>query len=138
LSYNRREPKPEIKNVNMVAPGFQGSSDPRFKKVVTQAPARVYHNDAHGSNMELLKLYTTGPMKTEQTGRYCGECVNFYRDHNIGSKQGRCKARGFLRVSEDTPADHRARGWTDPASGISFSEWPACPMYTPRERLSRK
>ena len=139
MSVNHREPKPEIKRVDLAQPGFQGSSDSRFKKVVTQAPAKVFHNDAHGSDNALLKLYSTGPLKAESTGRTCGNCVHFYPDPKIDGKKGmgRCKARGYLRTHEDTPADD-TNGWTDPVSGSWFGFWPGCPLFEKRERLSRK
>lgn len=138
MSYNRREPKPEIRNVDMASAGFTGSSDPRFRKVVTTAPAKVVHNDAHGSDNALLKLYSTGALKPEFTGTTCGNCLNFYPDPKMEKKgMGRCKARGYLRVHEDTPAED-TNGWTDPVSGSWFGFWPACPLYAKRERMSRK
>ena len=136
MSYNRREPKPEVRKVDLAASGFTGSNDPRFRGVTTTLPAKMVGNTR--SDMDLLKLHSTGALKGEATGNYCGECTHFYKDPNISTKQGRCKARGFFRVSEDTPADYRPHGWTDPESGISFSEWPSCPLYQTRDRLRRK
>jgi hypothetical protein len=140
LTYRKlRDLGSEIRTVDASAPGFSGSPDRRFRRVDTTVAAKVFHNDAHGSDMALAKLYSTGPLKDEATGRCCGTCLNFYPVPALeNSKQGRCKARGFLKVSEDTPADYRPHGWTDKASGVSFSEWPACPYYAARERMSRK
>ncbi len=138
MSVNHREPKPEIKRVDLAQPGFQGSSDPRFKRVDTVLPAKVYHNDAHGSDMTLQKLYSTGPLKAEFTGRTCGNCIHFYPDAKIERKgMGRCKARGYMRTHEDTPADD-TNNWTDPVSGSWFKFWPGCVLFQKRERLSRK
>jgi hypothetical protein len=138
MSVNHREPKPEVRKVDFSAPGFAGSSDSRFKKVVTEAPAKILHNDAHGSDMNLLKLYTHGELKWQDTGKVCNSCVHFQNDPKIGiAGVGRCKARGFLKVHKDTPAVDK-KSWTDPVSGYAISPWIGCPLYTEKSRLSRR
>ena len=135
MSYSDlRKLKPEIKKVDMSASGFRGSMDPRFHGVQFRVPAKEVRNSR--SDMQLQDLYSKGPMKWENTGRTCSECLHFYRDPKMENpKQGRCKARGFMRVSEDTPADEK-KNYTDPVSGVWFSRFPACPLYSSRERLS--
>ncbi len=130
---NLRKLKPEVKNVDK---NPFGRPNPRFRGVTTQVPAKLVQNTK--GNMDLLKLYAGGPLKWEDTGKTCGNCTNWYPDPNLGSKMGRCRARGFLKVHEDTPADDRPKGWTDPASGISFSSWPGCPLWLEKSRLSRR
>jgi hypothetical protein len=126
--------KPELKKVDMLASGFTGSQDPRFHGVKFDVPAKLVANTK--SEPALQNLYSKGPLKFEGTGRVCAECTHFYPDPKIeNTKQGRCKARGYMRVSEDTPADEK-HNWTDPASGIWFSTFPSCPLFSSRERLS--
>jgi hypothetical protein len=100
-------------------------------------PAKEFHNDAHGSDMELLKLYTQGPMKFENTGRTCRECGNYYPAAR-SRYGGRCKARGYMDVHPDTPADARPKGWTHPVEGIFLPDWPECPYFTEKSPLSSK
>jgi hypothetical protein len=100
-------------------------------------PAKEFHNDARGSDMELLKLYTTGILKWENTGRTCGNCTHYYPAAR-SKYGGRCKARGFMDVHPDTPADERPKGWTHPIEKIHLPSWPSCPYYTEKVRLSRK
>lgn len=134
MTYKKlRDLKPEIHRGN---PEQGGSPDSRFKGVHLQVPAKLVSNTR--GDMALQDLFSKGPLKFENTGRVCGECINFYKDFNIENpKRGRCRARGFLQVSEDTPADKR-NDWTDPASGIWFKEFPACPLFSSRDRLSLK
>jgi len=122
--------KPLIVDINS-----PGRPDKRFYGVKSQVPVKEVKNVR--SDMALLDLYTKGPLRFEGTGNVCGECLNYYPDPNLGAKKGRCKARGFMRTTEATPADER-RSWTDPESGITFKPFPRCPYFIKRERLSRR
>ena len=125
-----RKIKPEIKNIN--EPG--GRLDPRFYSVKLQVPAKEVANTR--SNMDLLHLYTH-ELKWENTGNTCFNCVNYYPDPNLKPKHGRCKAKGFIQVHEDLAADDRQNYW-EPDGRVFFPQWPACPLYTEKSRLSRK
>jgi len=116
-----------------VNPNSVGHPDPRFHGVQTTHPAKLVSNTK--SDMALLDLYSKGAFKFEDTGKVCAECVNYYPDPNLGKGNGRCRARGFMRVSEDTPADHR-KSWTK--DGVTFKDFPECPLFTERSRLSRR
>jgi hypothetical protein len=134
MSYNRRIPKPELHDIN----DRTGSLDPRFHGVRFDVPAKLVHNDGHGSDMTLQKLYSSGPMKWPDNGRTCENCLNWYRDEKTEQTGvGRCKARGFIRTHKETPADD-TNGWTDPVSGSWFGFWPGCPLFSEKSRLSRR
>lgn len=119
-----------IKDIN--EPG--GRVDPRFHPSSIEIPTKQVANTRQ--NMDLLRLYTHGLLKYENTGRTCGNCVNFYPD-SLSRLGGRCRARGFIEVHQDTPADERS-DYTDPISGLWFRYWPSCPLFTLKERLSRR
>ena len=123
---------PEVKDVNK---NPFGRRNPRFRGVTTEVPAKLVKNTK--GDMDLLKLYAGGPLQWENTGKTCGNCVNYYPDPNLGSHTGRCRARGFMRVHEDTAADDRYN-YVHPASGDYFQFWPACPLYLEKSRLSRR
>lgn len=128
--------KPLIHKLN---PELGGHSDPRFHGIKFDVPAKEFHNDKNGSDMELLKLYSTGPLKFQNTGKNCSNCMNWYPDPKTEIKgMGRCKARGLMRTHADTPATDQPKGWIDPVSGSSFSWWPGCPLYSESLRMSRK
>jgi hypothetical protein len=124
--------KPEVRDI---LKNPYGVPNPRFQGLTRDVPAKLIQNTK--GDMDLLRLYAGGPLKWENTGKTCGNCVNYYPDPNIGSKMGRCRARGFLRVHEDTAADER-HNYSHPAYGDYFSVWPACPLYTEKSRLSRR
>ena len=125
-----RELKPRIVDIN--SPGI---ANPRFKRVTTQVPAKIVSNTKH--NMELLDLYSKGALKDEDFGKVCGTCINYYPDPNLGSHHGRCRAYGYKRVHEELAADDRYN-YMEPDGQVYFPFWPSCPMYTPRQRLSRR
>jgi len=125
-----RNLKPEIKDVNQ--PG--GSLDPSFHGTKTELPVKWIGNTRQ--NLDLQRLYTHGPLKYENTGRTCGNCVNFYYDP-ASKYGGRCRARGFMEVHEDTPADE-TNDFTHPVDGYWFPLWPACPLFQIKDRLSKK
>ena len=127
---NLRRVKPEIHRVGQdpIPP------DRRFHIVTQTLPAKEVVNTK--GNMDLLNLYSKGALKWEDTGRTCGNCVNFYYDAQ-SRYGGRCKARGFMTTHEDTPAD-TTYNWTHPVEQVVFKEWPACPLFTAKERLSRR
>ncbi|HKT21234.1 MAG TPA: hypothetical protein VJR06_01230 [Nitrososphaerales archaeon] len=117
-----------------VNPNSPGHEDPRIKALRGRIPVKLVGNTK--SDPELARLYSHGPLKWENTGDVCGNCMNYYPDPNLGSKVGRCKARGYMQVHEETPAKERKKGWTDPRSGMSFQPWPECPLYVERVRSS--
>jgi hypothetical protein len=118
-------------------PELGGHNDPRFRGIKFDVPAKLITNTR--GNMDLQDLYSRGPLKFENTGPVCQTCLNFYPDPKIEKTgMGRCKARGFLRVHQDTPATDRPKGWSDPSTGISFPFWPSCPLYSESLRMSRK
>lgn len=128
--------KPLVKDVN--EPG--GRLDPRFKGIAVDVPTKEVVNTKH--DMKVLELYLHGELKFEDIGKVCGNCVNFYPDPNLGKRpggpvRGRCKARGFIRIHEELPADEK-ENWTDPDTGTWFRYWPECPLYTDKVRLSRR
>ena len=108
--------------------------DPRFHAINTEVPVKIIKNTR--DDMALLRLYTHGELKFENTGRVCGECVNYQIDkkHPYG---GRCRAYGFKPVHESTPADD-TQNWTHPIEGINIPFWPGCPTFTKKDRLSRR
>ncbi len=119
-------------------PELGGSLDPRFKGIQFKVPAKEFHNDANGSDMELMKLYSTGPLRFQNTGKTCSNCMNWYPDPKTEIKgMGRCKARGLMRTHADTPAVD-TNDWTDPVSGSWFNWWPGCYYYSESLRMSRK
>mgnify|MGYP001559826213 CR=1 FL=1 len=127
-----RKHKPIIHTGN---PEEGGHNDPRFHPFSTEIPAKWIPNTRN--DMSLLRLYTHGALKYEETGVTCENCVNFYYD--AGSRYGgRCRAYGFRDQHPDTPADDRAKGWTHPVDGFSVAPWPGCPQFTLKERLSRR
>jgi hypothetical protein len=129
LTYKElREHHPLIVDVNS-----KGHPDPRFRGVTTQQPVKLVTNTR--SEMDVLEMYTKGELRWENTGKVCGECVNYYHDYNLKATEGRCKARGFMKVTEDTPANER-KSWTK--DGVTFKPWPSCPYFVQRDRLSRR
>lgn len=127
-----RRIKPEIKRLD--EPG--GRLDPRFHGIKTEVPVKWVANTR--DNMALQDLYTHGPLKWPDTGKTCGNCVNFYPDSHLEKRgAGRCKAKGFCRVHSDWPAED-TKDWTDPVSGTWFKFWPKCPLWVGRDRLSKR
>lgn len=131
-----RKHKPLIHTGN---PEHGGRPADFVKTWFEQVPAKVVTNTRN--DMALLNLYVRGELKWEDTGRTCGNCVNFYPDKR-SIRGGRCLARGFMEVHPDTPANHQPKGWTDPVTGIHIGDgvegWPSCPLFTEKIRLSRK
>lgn len=122
--------KPQIHNINDPGHGMPG-----FVKRTTSVPVKEITNTK--GNMDVLDLYTRGKLKPENIGDVCANCVNFYRDPQLDkTKHGRCKARGFRVMHEDTAADER-RSYNNPDGGY-FPTWPACPWYVDNTRNSRK
>ena len=127
-----RDLRTEIHDVN----DFSGRPLPGFKKVTVTAPAKIVKNTRN--DMALADLHIRGDLKWQDTGKTCSNCLNFYRDPNLPKGMGRCLARGYMQVHQDTPAEDRPHGWTDPNSGTHFSSWPACPLYSEGSRMSRR
>ena len=125
-----REHKPLVVDINS-----RGHADPRFHGVTTQVPVKEVKNLR--SDMAVQELYTKGPLKWENTGKTCGECMSYYPDPNLGPKKGRCKSRGFMRTEEYRPANAR-KEWQDPESGMVFKPFPECPYFVERSRMSRR
>lgn len=131
-----RNLKPEIVDIN----NPRRSPDPRLHGVTTRVTTKNVMNTRH--DMDLLELYSKGKLKYQDIGKVCGNCVNWYNDPNLGRRpggpiRGRCKARGFMQVHEELAADQRYN-YTDPDTGSYFPEWPECPLYTDKVRLSRR
>lgn len=119
---------PLIKKIS--EPG--GRLDPRIHSRMLELPARHIVNTRH--DMALLDLYVRGILKWPDTGKTCGNCVNYYPDPHSRTG-GRCRAKGFSEVHQDWPADER-QGFTDPVSQAWFRYWPSCNLYISKERLS--
>jgi len=118
-----------IHNLN---PEFGGHRDPRIQPYSVDLPVKWEMNTR--GDMNLLRRYTHGDLKYENTGKTCENCVNFYP--TAGSRTGgRCRAKGFSEVGCDWPADTR---FNVMVGGYYFQEWPECPLFTLKERLSRK
>jgi len=130
MSEKLRKLKPIIHDINK--PG--GRPDPRMRVINSELPVKYVGNTRN--NMELLEMYSKGILKWENTGRVCGECVNYYPDPKT-RYGGRCKAYGFKEVHPETPADDR-KDWTHPIEGINIKNWIGCPTFLRKERLSRK
>lgn len=120
--------------IHMTNPELGGRLNPRFRGVEQVLPMKIVMNTRH--DPELLSLYAKGALRYENTGRTCENCVNFYYDR-MSPLGGRCKARGFMQTHPDTPAD-TTRYWVHPTTGQCFDEWPECPLFVLKERLSRK
>jgi hypothetical protein len=136
--------------------------DPRFTRVKTQIPAKLIGNTRN--DMDLLDQYLHGPLKFKDTGRVCGSCINYQPDKQLevstsekvrlDSKDrpsevvrtkkelpnkghhGRCRARGYLVVHEETSADDE-QNYNHP-DGMNFPFWPGCPLYSDGSRLSKR
>ena len=109
--------------------------DPRFHPITTEIPVKWVGNTRN--DMALLRMYTHGELKWENTGRTCGNCVNFYYD-KMSKYGGRCKAYGHKQTHPDTPADDLPKGWTHPIEGIHLKPWYGCPTFQKKDRLSRR
>ncbi len=125
-----RDLKPKIVDVNSV-----GRPDPRFKRVKFQVPAKLGANTK--GSMDLQALYTHGPLKNEAFGKVCGTCVYYYPDPNLKPHHGRCRFYGYKQVAEELSANVE-HNYTEPDGQFTFNEWPGCPTWTSRERMSRK
>ena len=123
--------KPLVKNINEIG----GRLDPSFHfETVGQQPVKEVTNTR--GNMDLLRMYSHGPLKWENTGATCENCVNFYYDRQA-PLGGRCRQFNFKQVHPETPAMDTAN-FTHPATGETFPVWPACPEFIKKERLSRR
>ena len=122
--------------IHTLPPEQGGRLDPYVtqRKTITQVPVKWIGNTR--GNMALQRLYTHGVLKYENTGRTCGNCVHFYPDA-VSKTGGRCRTKGFSQVHPDWPAEHRM-GFTDPVDGYWFRDWPECPIFILKERLSRR
>ena len=133
MAFDRfRKHKPVIHTAN---PEKGGVLNPSINTTWIDIPVKWEANTR--SEMSLLRRYTHGDLKYENTGRTSGNCVNYYPDKNGSRTGGRCKAKGFIEVHEDWPADHKP-DFVDPSSGLWLKDWPACPLFVLKERLSRR
>ena len=136
-----------------------GTGMPGFERRTTEIPAKIVSNTRN--SMDVLDMYLHGPLQWKNIGDVCGNCVNFAPDPSlevstsqrtrldsehkeevtrtkskIPRHHGRCKAKGFLVVHEETAADER-KNYNHP-DGVNFPLWPACPYYLSASRLSKR
>lgn len=133
MTYKKlKDLQPAVVDINSM-----GRPDPRFKRVTTQIPAKLVAN-TRGS-MDLQELYTKGPLRFEDTGKVCGECVYWYPDPNLDTdmRHGRCRFYGYKKVHAELSAEVK-HNYTDPDGQVTFPEWPGCPTWTEKSRLSRR
>ena len=115
-------------------PELGGAPAPNVKTWWEQINAEWVANTRN--DPALYRLYQ-GPLRFEDTGPTCRECVNFYYD-KASKYGGRCRRYGWRTQHADTPATDRAKGWTHPVEGCHIQPWPACPEFQAKDRLSRR
>jgi hypothetical protein len=134
MTYDRlRKAKPVIHHVGR----DPVPENPWVKRVNLTVPAKEVKNTK--GDMALLDLYSKGTLKFEGTGKVCGECVYWYPDPKLSMdmKHGRCKFYGYKQVHRDLSANVE-HNYTDPDGQMTFREWPGCPTWTEKSRLSRR